>query len=166
MFWDASKGSHVEHHNARYEDGPNFFYFVLYLQKQIAIAVYMAAFSTCHGSCHKIKEELSSLKCHLNLFYKVQEPLPSDWYVSWQPAVFSPALWLESWKSYLTSCCRGSFLWPPIYMQMQFSTPEEFPISYEAKNSYWSRDSKIKALVHSASFMYNGKEMKGTLSLA
>ena len=50
-------------------------------------------------------------------------------------------------------------------MQMTFSTPEEFPISYAAKNSYWSRDSKIETLVHSASFMYNGKEMKGTLSL-
>ena len=48
-------------------------------------------------------------------------------------------------------------------MQMKFSTPKELSHSYEAKNSCWSRASKIKALVYSTSFIYNGKDMKEAL---
>ena len=43
----------------------------------------MAAFDICHRSCHNVYiyiyiEEFSSMKCHLTLFYKDEEPLPSD----------------------------------------------------------------------------------------
>ena len=52
------------------------------------------------------------------------------------------------------------------HMQMKFSTPKELSHSYEAKNSCWSRASKIKALVYSTSFIYNGKGYeRGSLCL-
>ena len=104
------------------------------------------------------------MKCHFTLFYKDKEPLPSDWYVSIQPVVFSPgpASCLEGGKSSLTSCCRGAFLCAPI-CKWNFQLQRSFPISYEAKNSCWSRASKIKALVYSTSFIYNGKDMRGAL---
>ena len=47
-----------------------------------------------------------------------------------------------------------------LHMHVKYSTQRSVRISYEAKNSYWSRDSKAKALVYSAS---KGNEMKGTL---
>ena len=59
---------------ARYEVGPSFFCFVLYSQKHIAIAMYMAAFSSCHRSCHKKNEELSSIKCLLLCFTRFKSP--------------------------------------------------------------------------------------------
>ena len=81
---------------ARYGDGPNFFYFVLYAQKPITIAMHMATFSNCHRSCHKKKDELSSIRCHLSLFYQVQDRSPClliDTYHDSQPYLVLLHVW-------------------------------------------------------------------------
>ena len=61
-----------------YEDGPITppFYFVLYPQKQIAIAMYMAiGYYRCHTWCHK---EKNSFCDKVQSYFVLQGSLPSD----------------------------------------------------------------------------------------
>ena len=72
---------------------------------------------------------------------------------------------LHAWKvakALLLLCCRSAFLCAPI-CKGNFQLQRSFPVSHEAKNSCWSGASKIKALVYSTSFMYNGKDMRGAV---
>ena len=110
-------------------------------------------------------EEFSSMKCHLTLFYKDEEPLHSDWYVSIQPVVISPASCLI-WK-----VARALLFLPPKslfarpHMQMKFSTPEELSHFSWGQEHLLESGFKNKSarIFDFLSFMYNGNEMRGPL---